>query len=119
MTTKKTSRRRKTLPTISDERLRVLMAADELMQSDALVRWPRIRVLAMGLARAKSTIHGHLIGLRDDGLIEGEPYKIRGYWLTPLGEAVVEAARERGVCSGLRPGFAVARRTPSEQDANS
>lgn len=116
--TKKTTRRKKTLPTISDERLRVLLAADELMQSDVLVRWPRIRVLALGLAKAKSTIHSHLIGLREDGLIEGEPYKIRGYWLTPLGEAVVEAARERGVTAGLRTGFVIRRRTSGEQGPN-
>jgi DNA-binding transcriptional ArsR family regulator len=115
----KASAKRKRLPAISDERLAVLLAAEEMIDADLLWRAPTIRNLARGLGKAKSTIHGHLLGLRDDGLIVGNPHRARGYRISPAGQAIIDAARQRGVGSPIRRGFIPnAHRPRSEQTPN-
>lgn len=112
----KPRKQRPAIPTITDERLAVLMAAAELIEADVLFRAPTIRNLARAIGRAKSTIHGHLLGLREQQCIDGNPYTARGYWLTEMGAAIVDAAIDRGVPSPVKPGFVP--RTRSEQTPN-
>jgi len=106
------------IPTISDERLAVLMAAHELIEADCLWRAPTIRNLARAIGRAKSTIHGHLLAMREQGIIDGDPHVVRGYRLTVVGQSIIEAAQDRGVASPVRPGFIPVTRTQTEQHPN-